>query len=240
MGKGISTISRLNLRNIKTSYIVSGILSLVMIVQTGIWLLVARASEGQVYSSGLSPGLYSYLVVLLAAIAIPTKNFRRIINLGGKRNNFFWGSLLTYIILAVSASVFNTLMFYTFDNLIQNSGYFDGAVLNGVMNTLEVFGWSQNGMVIGFLQQTAFLFLLASFIHTFVSIQDKWYGWVVTAILAAILAVFIPIAPLREVLIWFFNMIIFHTNPLLQIINCIVLAIVIYVFNKPVYDRKAI
>ena len=240
MGKGIAAISKINLRNIKVAYIVSGIFALVMIIQTAIELIVLSSSGNQSLNSSLSPGAYAYLLIILAAIVIPTKNFRRIINLGGKRNSFFWGTLLTYVILAVSASVFNSLMFYTFDNFVQNSGHFDNAILNGVMNTLEVFGWSRNGILISFFQQTAFLFLLASFIHTFVSIQDKWYGWVTTAVIAAILAVFIPITPLREALIWFFDMILSYSNPLLQIVNCIVLGIVIYAFNKPAYDRKAI
>jgi len=84
------------------------------------------------------------------------------------------------------------------------------------------------------------LFLLASFVHTLVSIQDKWYGWVTDVVLIAIISVFTPIAPLRAVLVVFFNMIIFHPNALLHILNCVGIGLIIYALNKPIYARKAI
>ena len=154
------------------------------------------------------------------------------------RDNYFWGTLITYAILAIAASLGYHIIFYTFESFIQNSGQFGW--MGGIVTVIQAFGWTQNGIIIAFMQQTAFMFLFAIFIHTWTSIQGKWYGWATNITLAAILAVFIPIAPLRASLVWFFNMIIFHDIAAVQIISCLVLAAAIYVLNKPIYNRKAI
>jgi F0F1-type ATP synthase assembly protein I len=51
--------------------------------------------------------------------------------------------------------------------------------------------------------------------------------------------VFIPIAPLRGVLIGFFYLIIFSAAPL-QIAACLILGLAVYSLNIPVFARKAI
>ncbi|MCL2574086.1 MAG: hypothetical protein FWE34_05980 [Defluviitaleaceae bacterium] len=238
MGKGTATIARLNLKHIKAAYITAIILALVALIQTSIFYIIASSSGSGMDNATVAPGAYVFLVVLMAAMIIPASNFRKVINLGGRRDNFFWGTLMAYVIIAVLGSMINTVMFYTFDLFIQNSGYFGS--LGGVMNPVQVFDWTQNGFAIAFLQQAAFLFLLACFVHTLASVQGKWYGWAANVVIAAILAVFIPIAFLRQSLVWFFEMVIFHENAFIQIAFCIVLAIVIYMLNKPIYTRKAI
>jgi len=45
---------------------------------------------------------------------------------------------------------------------------------------------------------------------------------------------------LRRALVWFFKLIIFHDVAVLQILGCIVIALAVYMINKPVLARKAI
>ena len=110
----------------------------------------------------------------------------------------------------------------------------------GTMDVLYWFGWLNNGVVVAFFRQFAFLFLFASAIHTLAAAQDKWYGWAADILIVAIISVFTPIAPLRASLVWFFNLIIFNSNAFLQIAACLILAIAIYSLNKLILARKTI
>ena len=238
MCKNIWTIAKINLKNLHVPYFITGILALLMVVQTLIMVLVSRnGMEGNVE---ISVGCYLWLLPGLAAIFIPARNFRRITNLGGKRNNFFWGSLWVYAILAAAVSLANVFIHFTFDRFLEMSGYYDTEAFGGVVNMLEVFGWLSNGAPVAFIQQFAFLFLFAAFTHTLTAAQDKWYGWAADVVIASIISVFTPITVLRAALAWFFNLIIFHHSALLQIAACLMLALVIYSLNKPIFARKAI
>ncbi len=251
MNKQAWAITKLNLKNIKTPYFVTALIFAVIFVSNVVYTILAytRGLTGQQISP--SSGSYFWLLIIMAAVFIPTKNFRRIVNLGGKRDGFFWGSLSCYAILAVAVTIANTLLYYTYERFLVSTGYyasFEAFMQNHALmdnhfisvDVVEVFGWLGNGAVIAFIQQFAFLFLLASVVHTLTAMQDKWYGWMTDAIIAAILGVFIPIAALRAWLLVFFNLIIFNSNPFIQITACMILAIVIYMLSKPIFARKAI
>ena len=234
MCKSIFKIAKLNLKNLDAPYLATGITAFLMVVQTIIDMLIINNN------SEISIGCYLWLLPVMAAIFIPAKNFPRIINLGGKRDNFFWGSLMAYAILACVISLVNVVFNYAIDPLIEASGNFDASFLRGIANLIEVYGWNRYGPVVAFLQQFAFLFLFSVFVHTLTAAQGKWYGWVADALIIGIIAVFTPIKPLRDAEAWFFNLIIFHPNALLQIAVCMVLAMGIYMLNRPIFSRKAI
>jgi len=234
MRKSIINIAKLNFRNLNVPYWVTGITCFTMLVQMIINSIVINNNME------ISVGNYLWLLLVMAAIFIPTKNFRRIINLGGKRGNFFWGSLVTYAILACAVSLVNVVFNYGFDRLFEASPNFDRSYFGGVINLTEVFGWTRYGALVAFLQQFAFLFLFAVFVHTLTASQDKWYGWAADVAIIAIISVFTPIAPLRATLVWFFTAILFHPNALFQIVFCLVLAAAIYSLNRPIFNRKAI
>ena len=181
-------------------------------------------------------GNYFWLFVILNAIFIPALNFRRMMNLGAKRNDFFTGCAVNYIIITAAVSLLGIILYYTYENFLFLNFYKGGFTLN----PLYWFGWINNGPVVAFFQQFAFLLLAAVFIHTLTAMQDKWYGWVTDIIIVAIISVFTPIAPLRAALVWFFYLIIFNSNWLLQIVACLVLSVLIYSLNKIIFARKAI
>lgn len=251
MNKQTWATTKLNLKNIKTPYFVTGLIFAVVFVQSIVYTIIAVSSRSAGEQLQISSGNYLWLLIIMAAIFIPTKNFRRIVNLGGKRDEFFWGSLSCYVILAAAVTIANTFFYYTYERLQIITGYFTGyevflqnpALMDNhyiCVNLMEVFGWLGNGAVIAFFQQFAFLFLLASVIHTLTAMQDKSYGWVTDMIIAAILGVFIPIAPLRVWLVSFFNLIIFNSNAFMQIAACMLLAIAVYALSKPIFARKTI
>jgi len=191
-------------------------------------------------SSMISVGNYLWLLPFFAGIFIAGKNFRRVINLGGKRRHFFWGSLAAHAVLACAVSLANVVIYYTLDRALIGMGIFDPFLFGGIINLIEVFGWHVHGPVVAFLQQFAFLFFMATFMHTYAGIQGRWYGWVTSVAIVAIISVFTPIAPLRAALAWFFNLILTHDFAAVQILACLALGCAVYALNKPIFARKAI
>ena len=228
------TIGKINLVKNKIPYLVTGIIIIAVLVQNIIYLIRAPIAD-KIGDIEISIGNYFWILILMAAILIPTQNFSKIINLGGKRDNFFLGCLISYGILTVSVSLCNTIIYYTYDRFFNSVGY-----LGTMINCIEVFGWNKHGAGIVFVRQFAFLFLLATFFHTLTAVQGKWYGWITNLVIVTIISVFTPIASLRATLAWFFRMIIFHPNPLLHITFSLVLAITVYLLNKPIFARKII
>jgi hypothetical protein len=240
MCKIIWNIAKINLKNLKAPYIITGVTTALMIVNIIVYSILALNGVNTSDQGFISAGNALWLLPVLAGIFIPAKNFRRIISLGGRRGNFFWGSLECYAVLSAAASFVNVLIYCTIDTFIQKTGYFDVNFFAGVVNLVEVFGWIKHGVIAAFLQQFAFLLLFAVFTHTLTAVQDKWYGWVADVLLVAIISVFTPIAPLRSALAWFFTLILTHPNAFLQTFACMILSIAIYSLNRPIFARKVI
>ena len=240
MCKNAWNMAKINLKRLRAPYVVTGIVVAAMLLNILVFVVLALVGVNVSDHGFISAGNFLWLLPLLAGIYIPAKNFRRIVNLGGKRGNFFWGSLTAHAILAFMVSLANVATFYVIDRAVVNSGLFDPQFFGGVANLIEVFGWTRHGPIVAFLRQFAFLFFLATFMHTFAAIQDKWFGWVASIALVAVVSVFTPIAPLRAGLAWFFNLILTHHLPFMQILACIVLGCAVYALNKPIFARKTI
>lgn len=227
-------VAKINFQNLKLAFMITGISMGLLAAQDIVYMVLSFFDlHPGLQSSTVALGNYLYLIIILGAIFIPALNFRKMMNLGGKRSDFFKGCILNYLIMSAVVSLAAIILCFTYER-------FTVQYYAGHLNILYVFGWIDNGVLIAFFQQFAFLFLLASFTHTLTAIQDKWYGWVTDAVLVAIISVFTPIAPLRKALIWFFDHIIFQSNAFLQIISCLILAVVIYSVNLPVLARKNI
>ncbi|MCL2499878.1 MAG: hypothetical protein FWE90_06025 [Defluviitaleaceae bacterium] len=229
-------VAKTNFRNLKLAYIITAIVLGCMLIQDAVFLILHYSG---VYSqwdgTSVSIGNYLFLLPILAAVFIPLLNFRKMMNLGAKRTDFFVGCLVNHLVIAAVISLASIIMFLTYDTFMVS-------VINtgGTLDVVHWFGWIENGAVIAFFQQFAFLFLLASVLHTLSAAQDKWYGWVADVLIVAIIAVFIPIAPLRAALVWFFNLIIFHPNAFAQIAACLGLGLAVYTLNVLLFARKAI
>jgi hypothetical protein len=227
--------AKINLRNVKPAWITAAILFFVIFGQTVVHLILAIRGVDMSYQSELGSGNFLYVLPPLCAILIPARNFRKFINLGGKRGGFFWGCLYVYVLLAAGVSLANTALYYAFDlpvlrlNLIQD-----------MYNLLDVWGWSAQGAVIAFLRQFAFLFFVAVFFHTLASLHDWWIGWALDALIVAVISVFTPIEPLRKAEYAFFRAIIFQPGAFWQIFTCLVLAAALYALDGPVLNRRKI
>ncbi|MDR1328289.1 MAG: hypothetical protein LBK23_01660 [Oscillospiraceae bacterium] len=234
MNKRVWAIAKLNLKNIKTAYFVTGLLLVTMIVQIVIDVVLAMKGHYLGDNSGISIGWFFWVAVALAAVLIPARNFKRVANLGGKRDGFRRGGFTVYAVLSGATALASTVVYYALDRTMFQSGKY-----GYMLSAPDVFGWASYGAIAVFFQQFAFLLLFAMFVHTLTSIQDKWYGWAADIAIVAIISVFTPIAPLRAVLAAFFRTILFSSPPL-QIGVCLILTAALYALNKLIYARKAI
>ena len=221
-------IAKINFRYSKLTYIITAITVLAGTSNLIQYLIFNDQSQNTYVDSAN----YLYLAVILAPIFIPALNFRKIMHLNGKKLDFYWGALINYVIIAAVVSLSNIILFMLCKSIL-------GSRLV-IWNTVALFGWMSHGIVIAFLQQFFFLLLAAIFIHTLTTMQTFWFGWVTDAVFAAIISVFTPIPVLRNALIWFFNMIIFNGNALIQILSCVILSLAVYSLDMLVLQRKKI
>jgi len=234
VSRGAWTIARINLKNLKIPYLITGTLTAVMLIRTAV-TCIAVANGGSAGSAEISGGCYLWLLPVLAAVFTPAVNFRRFINIGGRRDNFLWGSLLSYVIIAGGVSLLNLLIYYTFDRFVTAAGFFK----YGVINLINLYGWAQRGVFVSFIRQFVFLLLVAVAVHTLAAIQDRWYGVAVNLLLAAVF-IFLPVERLAAVMLWGFSLLLYHPNVVLQITVSLLLTALICVINKPIFARKVI
>ena len=234
MNRTAWTVAKLNLRNLRGAWWVTGIVVVLMLVNTIVSAVVSTRGIDMRGQDGVGFGNFVWLMPLLAAIAIPALNYRRIVNLGGRRVQYFWGAALAYVVLAAAAALANVVLYYAIDRPVTENGR-----IGGLWNLTQVFGWTAHGPVVAFVQAFAFLLLFTAFVHLLVSMQDRWYGWVLDVAVVAVIAVFTPIAPLRRALVDFFHLVIF--GPAVpQILACLVLAAALYAATRPVLAAKPI
>jgi hypothetical protein len=212
----VSGMVGINLKQSKAAYRVSAVVLLLAIANMIAIGIIYGWDKPDNESLALSN--YLYILPLLMAILIPALNFGKLMNLGGKRVDFFKSSILTYLYVVVAIVAISMVLQLVFGN----TGAF------GQFSLFDVFGFMQNGAVVAFFQMSAFLLLFCCVLHTLTLAQTRWYGWVADIFIIAIISVFTPIAPLREALVWFFDMIIFQDSAIVQILSCVVLSALVY------------
>lgn len=224
----IWAVSKLALRRLTPAYLITALCLLGNIIPNLVFLFDPDIDN----DGGLSTGNILALLPLLAAIFIPTLQLRKIMNLGARRIDFFWGCVPVYTMLSAFVSLIMITWHSTIDAALVSSGR-----LSIILDMATAFGFYRYGPLVAFLQLTAFLILVCAAVHTLVLAQTAWYGWVADVVLVTIISVFTPIPPLRAAEAWFFNVIIFG-NVWIQIISCLLLATALYALSKLVLDRK--
>lgn len=191
-------------------------------------VVVCATSSGETV---LSNGNYTWLLAVFAPFFFVFYDFSRLMHLGASKRDYFLGSLISYGLLAFGISLLNTLIHLVIDPAYQ---------AQTVINMMDVCRWTENGLVAAGLQQMCFLFLVMVFLHVLLSMQTHWYGWLTDAVLAAIICVFTPIAPLRSVLGEFFSLIMFNPNAVLHIGVCLLLSAALSFAGLAVLRRKTL
>lgn len=199
-----------------------------LLITITVVLLATNSSDSEFV---ISKGNYTWLYMLMMPFFVVFNNFKKLINLNASKKSYYLGSILTYLLSAFGVSAANILIHLTIDKLY---------VSKNVINLMELCNWWQNGVILSFLQQSVFLFMCALFLHVLLSMQSYWYGWLTDIIIIAILCIFIPIAPLRELLVSFFQIIMFNSFAWFHIITCIIISMVCYFVGLVVIKQKSI
>ena len=214
--KAVFAIIKRLLASNKISYIVTAL------------VVVCATSSGETV---LSNGNYTWLLAVFAPFFFVFYDFSRLMHLGASKRDYFFASLISYGLLAFGISLLSTLIHLVIDPAYQATT---------VINMMDVCRWTENGLVAAGLQQMCFLFLVMVFLHVLLSMQTHWYGWLTDAVLAAIICVFTPIAPLRSVLGEFFSFIMFNPNAVLHIGVCLLLSAALSFAGLAVLRRKTL
>lgn len=226
--KRVCTIAKINFRQTTwIAYLVAFISFASAIIQSFILYLTGSKDAAQV-----SEGNQLLILLIIAAVLIPAVNFKKIMHINGKKIDFFWASILNYIVFSAVLSIITLVLYYTVDNTMRSA--------ITIWDILDIFGWLKDGIVIAFFRQFTFYLLLGVFIHTLTLMQTFWFGWVVDFLIASTIGIFTPIAPLRALLVDFLNLIILNPNPIGHISICLALSAVIYAINIPILNRKKI
>ena len=191
-------------------------------------VVVCATSSGETV---LSNGNYTWLLAVMAPFFFVFYDFSKLMHLGASKRDYFLGCLISYGLLAFGISLLNTLIHLVIDPAYQ---------AQTVINMMDVCHWTENGIILAGLQQMFFLLLVMVFLHVLLSMQAHWYGWLTDTILAAIICIFTPIAPLRAVLGQFFALIMLNSNAILHIGICLLLSAALSLAGIAVLKRKAL
>lgn len=177
----------------------------------------------------LSNGNYTWLLIVMTPFLFVFYDYMKLIHLGTSKKDYFVGILASYTLMALTVPFANTGFHLLIDPLNDTQA---------VINMMDLCGWTDNGMLIAFLQQTVFLLLTMIFLHVLLSMQPYWYGWLTDAILTAVICIFTPIAPLRRLLAEFFRAIMFNSNALTHIGVCLLLCSILSLIGLTILKKK--
>ncbi|MFD1776088.1 hypothetical protein [Paenibacillus rhizophilus] len=144
----------------------------------------------------------SFLIVM--AIILPLILFKRILNLGASRKEYYIGSIVTYLLFTAVFSFFN-IIWYLFEiNIFINyKNYF---------NIIEILNWNQHGKWGMFVYQFATYLLAISFFSFIVTSLKSKLGIVLSLIIAGVLSSVLSIKALRTVFVEGLTAVIMNPN----------------------------
>ncbi|SFK89381.1 hypothetical protein SAMN03159341_1024 [Paenibacillus sp. 1_12] len=141
-------------------------------------------------SSPSAANLITLFLIFVLGSVLPVSFFKRVINLGATRKEYYLSILLVYTLWAALFAVLNIVWFQLKLNLIRNYEH--------TFNILEIFNWDQFGIAGMFIYQFgAYLFLLALLNLLFSGLHHP-VGRVIWAAFIAAIPVFTSIAQLRH------------------------------------------
>ena len=189
---------------------------------------LCATSSGEVV---LSNGNYTWLLAVLTPFFFVFYDFKKLTHLGASKKDYYAGCLISYGFLAFCVSLANTLIHLLIDPLYP---------AKTVINLMDVCKWTENGIVAAGFQQMCFLLLVMVFLHVLLSMQAHWYGWLTDAVLAAIICIFTPIAPLRGILAGLFQVVMLNGNAVVHIGVCLLLSAAFSLGGLAVLKRKTL
>lgn len=227
-----SAVARLSLVNLTLAWAATAAFFAVVTIPSVIQIVQAGPDEYFEKSYLLSSGNACFLLLLVAPIVVAVGHQAKVMHLHAAKRDFLAGSMLLYVLLAAVVSAANLALYYTLDH--------SWAQTFQVVNLAEVFGWTSNGVLMGFMRQFVFLAVFAAAVHTVASVQKIWVGWATDVVLIALFSASLVFEPLVIARGWLFNMLLFHPNALVQIGFCLLALAVLYGAALALLQRREI
>jgi uncharacterized membrane protein YhaH (DUF805 family) len=141
-------------------------------------------------STQVSTGNVLTVFIMITAIILPLGFFKKIINLGATRKEYYSGIIVVYIALAAFFSILNIVFLKMEQGFMKDYQH--------TFNILEIFHWDQFGIAGMFLYQFAVYMLLISLINLMFSGIRSHIGLSLWVILIAAIPISTSIASYRH------------------------------------------
>jgi hypothetical protein len=178
------------------------------------------AMSGVDNSTQVSPGNIITVFLVVMPIISSLYLFKRLINLGATRRDYYLGTIGTYILVAAVFSVFN-IIWFAVENHILNR-YFD------FLNIISIFHWNSTGIVGMFLYQFVAYLVVISFINLIVSCFTDRTGIILYIALIAVTSISMSIGTLRATVAQVLSFLLF--NPVITVDLSMSMAVVLILF----------
>lgn len=212
-------VTRLSLSNLTLAWAVLLAVFALFTIPSVIQVVQAGPDEYFEKSYLLSSGNAFYVLLFIGPAVVAARHLTKVMHLNAAKESYLGGAVLLYGLLAVGVSAANHAVYYTLDQ--------SWAQTFQVVNLAAVLGWTSNGALVGFVQQFAFLFVVAVAVHTLASLQRTWLGWSIDLVLIGVFSVSLVMEPLVSMRVWLFDMVAMHTSPLIQVGSCLVAAVLL-------------
>lgn len=138
----------------------------------------------------LSTGNVISFILIFAAVILPLPFFRRIMNVGASREDYYVGIVAIYVVGCAVFAALNVILLKVVDQVL----------LVDYMNSFDlfhIFHWDQFNVLGMFLYQFAVFLLLVSFINLMLSAVRSYIGLLLWVILVAAIPISTSIASYR-------------------------------------------
>ncbi len=224
------TVTRLCLANLGAAWATILLIFAVVTIPSVIQILQAGPDEYFEDSYLLSSGNALYPLLLVVPALVATRHVTKVMHLNAAKEVFLAGAVLLHGILAAGVSAANQAFHYSLDQAWSQTFQ--------VVNLAESFGWTSNGPLVSFVQQFAFLLLLAVGVHCLASMQRSWVGWSVDLLLIALLGASLVAEPVVSARARLADLLVLHSSAGVQVISCLFAVAVLYGVSLAVLRRR--
>lgn len=130
--------------------------------------------------------------LILAGSVLPVGLYKKAMNLGATRKDYYFAILLFYFLLSAIFALINVIWLQLEINLIRDYAK--------SFNILEIFGWDRFGIVGMFVYQFGAYLLLVSLLNLLFSGLRHAAGWAMWVFFIAAIPIFTSIPSLRHIL----------------------------------------
>lgn len=164
--------------------------------------LVSQIIEQEDTFVSIGNMLTPFLIIM--AIVLPISFFKRIINLGATRKEYYINLLAIYAVWIAGYALFNILWFK-----LENTFLMDDLT---TFNILEIFHWDQFGMAGMFIYQFGAYMLVISLLNLLFSGLGHFMNWAIWAILIAAIPIGVSIPTYRAQVADAFQVLLFNDS----------------------------